>query len=160
MGYVGYIIVEDYENRKVRIMLLSSVKTGLRKGLETTWLLGKVMVPVYMVVTILKYTPVIDWIAVLFAPIMGLFGLPGEAAIVLVIGNVLNLYAAIGALGAIELTAMQITILGMMLSFSHSLLVETAVISKLGFKVSHNLIIRMGLAVIVGVVMGRVGALI
>jgi len=141
-------------------MLLSSVKTGLKKGVETTWLLAKVMVPVYVLVTILKHTPIIDWIAVLFAPIMGIFGLPGEAAIVLVIGNVLNLYAAIGALKAIELSAMQITILAMMLSFSHSLLVETAVIKKLGFKVSHNLIIRMGLAVIAGVIMGRVGALV
>jgi len=141
-------------------MLLSSVKTGFKKGLETTWLLAKVMVPVYVLVTILKHTPIIDWIAVLFAPIMGIFGLPGEAAIVLVLGNVLNLYAAIGALGAIELSTMQITILAMMLSFSHSLLVETAVIKKLGFKVSHNLIIRMGLAIIAGIVMGRVGAII
>jgi len=141
-------------------MLLSSVKTGFKKGLETTWLLAKVMVPVYVLVTILKHTPIIDWIAVLFAPIMGLFGLPGEAAIVLVLGNVLNLYAAIGALGAIELSTMQITIIAMMLSFSHSLLVETAVIKKLGFKVSHNLIIRMGLAVIAGIVMGRVGVII
>jgi hypothetical protein len=141
-------------------MLLSSVKTGFKKGLETTWLLAKVMVPVYVLVTILKHTPIIDWIAVLFAPIMGIFGLPGEAAIVLVLGNVLNLYAAIGALGAIELSTMQITILAMMLSFSHSLLVETAVIKKLGFKVSHNFIIRMGLAIIAGVVMGRVGAII
>lgn len=141
-------------------MLLDSVKTGLKKGLETTWLLAKVMVPVYLFVTILKSTPIIDWITVLFEPIMGIFGLPGEAAIVLVLGNVLNLYAAIGALKAIELTAMQITIIAMMLSFSHSLLVETAVIKKLGFKVSHNLMIRMGLAVIAGIVMGRVGALI
>lgn len=141
-------------------MLLDSVKTGLKKGLETTWLLAKVMVPVYLFVTILKSTPIIDWITVLFEPIMGIFGLPGEAAIVLVLGNVLNLYAAIGALKAIELTAIQITIIAMMLSFSHSLLVETAVIKKLGFKVSHNLMIRMGLAVIAGIVMGRVGALI
>lgn len=141
-------------------MLPNSVKTGLKKGLETTWMLAKVIIPVYIFVTILKYTPVIDWITILFEPVMGLFGLPGEAAIVLVLGNVLNLYAAIGALKAIELSAMQITIIAMMLSFSHSLFVETAVIKKLGFKVSHNLIIRMGLGIVAGIVMGRVGALI
>ncbi len=141
-------------------MIIDSVKTGLKKGIETTWMLTKIMVPVYMFVTILKYTPIIDWITVLFEPIMGIFGLPGEAAIVLVLCNLLNLYAAIGALGAIELSTMQITIIAMMLSFSHSLFVETAVIKKLGFKVSHTLIIRMGLAVVSGLIMGMICAII
>ncbi len=141
-------------------MLLNSIKTGTKKGLETTWLLAKVMVPVYIIVTIINSTPLIDWITVLFEPLMGIFNLPGEAAIVLVLGNVLNIYAAIGAMKAIDLTILQITILSIMLSFSHSLLVETAVVKKLGFKVSHALLIRMGLAVLFGIIVGRVGALI
>lgn len=141
-------------------MLLESVKTGIKKGLETTWILAKTIVPVYIFVTILNHTPVINWITVIFEPLMGIFNLPGEAAIVLVVGNLLNLYAAIGAIKAIELTAAQVTILAVMLSFSHSLLVETAVTRKLGFKVSHALIIRMGLAIIFGIIVGRVGAII
>ena len=141
-------------------MLTSSIKTGIKKGLETTWLLAKTIVPVYIFVTILNNTPIIGWITTLFEPLMGIFNLPGEAAIVLVVGNLLNLYAAIGAIKAIELTAMQVTILAIMLSFSHSLLVETAVTRKLGFKVSHALIIRMGLAIISGIIVGRMGALV
>lgn len=138
-------------------MLISSIKTGIRKGIETTWFLAKTIVPVYIFVTVLNNTPIIDWITTLFKPLMGVFNLPGEAAIVLVVGNILNLYAAIGAIKAIELTAMQVTILAIMLSFSHSLLVETAVTRKLGFKVSHALIIRIGLAVISGIIVGRMG---
>lgn len=141
-------------------MLLDSIKTGVKKGIETTWLLAKTIVPVYLFVTILQNTPVIGWITSLFEPLMGIFNLPGEAAIVLVVGNVLNLYAAIGAIKAIELTADQVTVLAIMLSFSHSLLVETAVTRKLGFKVSHALIIRMGLAIVSGILVGRMGALI
>ncbi len=138
-------------------MLIGSIKTGIRKGIDTTWFLAKTIVPVYIFVTVLNNTPIIDWITTLFEPLMGVFNLPGEAAIVLVVGNVLNLYAAIGAIKAIELTAMQVTILAIMLSFSHSLLVETAVTRKLGFKVSHALIIRMGLAIISGIIVGRMG---
>lgn len=141
-------------------MLLSSIKTGIKKGIETTWLLAKTIVPVYIVVTIINNTPLIGWITALFEPLMGIFNLPGEAAIVLVVGNVLNLYAAIGAIKAIHLTATEVTVLAIMLSFSHSLLVETAVTRKLGFKVSHALMIRMGLAIIFGIIVGRIGVFV
>ena len=141
-------------------MLLGSIKTGIKKGIETLWLLSKTIIPVYILVTILNNTPVIGWITALFEPLMGVFNLPGEAAIVLVIGNVLDTYSAVGAIKAIQLSAMEITTLSIMISISHSLLVESAVIKKLGFKVSHALIIRIGLAIIFGIIIGKVGALI
>ncbi|HZK37435.1 MAG TPA: nucleoside recognition domain-containing protein [Clostridia bacterium] len=141
-------------------MLSNSIKTGIKKGIETILLLSKTIIPVYILVTILKNTPVIGWITTLFEPLMGIFNLPGEAAIVLVIGNVLDTYSAVSAIKAIQLSAMEITTLSIMISISHSLLVETAVTKKMGIKVSHALIIRIGLAIIFGVIVGRVGALI
>ena len=146
--------------RKVKIMLGKSIKEGFIKGLETTWMLAKVLIPVYFIVTFLQYTPVIDWIAVAFRPLMALFNLPGEAAIVLVIGNLLNLYAAIGAIKALSLSYMEITIIAIMLSFSHSLLVETTITKKLGISVPKVIAIRVGLAVVTGMIIGRVGAFI
>src|SRR5690606_4121007 len=116
-------------------MWLDSVKTGIKKGLETIWLLSKTIVPVYILVTVLNHTPVIGWITALFKPLMRVFNLPGEAAIVLVIGNILDTYSAVGAIKAMQLTVKEITTLSIMISISHSLLVETAVIKKLGFKV-------------------------
>lgn len=142
------------------MMLLNSIKLGIKKGIETTWMLGKVIIPVYIFVTILQHTPVLDWIAYAFKPLMGLFHLPGEAAIILVLGNALNLYAAIGAINAIDLTPMQITTLGIMLSFSHSLFVETAVIKKLDVSGSKFVALRIGLAVVVGMIVGQVGGLL
>jgi len=141
-------------------MLLASIKTGIKKGLDTTWLLAKIIIPVYFTITILKYTPVIDWIAYLFNPLMALFNLPGEAAIILVLGNVLNLYAAVGAIKAVSLTPLEITTIALMLSFSHSLFVETAVTKRLGVSSVKVVLIRIGLAVVAGVVVGRLGVLI
>ncbi len=86
-------------------------KRELSKGLGTTWKLAKVIVPVYLVVTFLKYTPVMGWVAGLFAPVMHFFGLPGEASLVLVLGKLLNLYAAIGAISSLELSGREITII-------------------------------------------------
>ncbi|WP_041721401.1 nucleoside recognition domain-containing protein [Alkaliphilus metalliredigens] len=139
---------------------MDSVKVGFKKGIETTWMLAKVIVPVYFIITFLQYTPVIDWIAETFRPIMALFNLPGEAAIILVLGNVLNLYAAVGAMSVIQLSTLEITTIAIMLSFSHSLLIETAVTKKLGIGVTKVVLIRVGLAVATGIVFGRVGMLL
>ncbi|KAB3536095.1 nucleoside recognition protein [Alkaliphilus pronyensis] len=141
-------------------MLINSIKEGIKKGVETTWMLAKVIVPVYFIITFLQYTPLINWIAEIFKPIMAVFNLPGEAAIILVLGNILNLYAAIGGINAIQLTPLEVTIIAMMLSFSHSLLVETAVSKKLGISVTKVILIRISLAIVSGVIVGRLGAII
>ena len=90
---------------------------GVANGLRTTWTLGKIIVPVTLVVTLLKHTPVIEWIVWLFTPVMGLIGLPGEAAVVVVLGWILNLYAAIGAIFSLGLAVPEIFLLSVVLSF-------------------------------------------
>ncbi|WP_059103346.1 nucleoside recognition domain-containing protein [Shouchella shacheensis] len=122
------------------------LKRGLLSGLQTTWTLGKIIFPVTLFVTLLGYTPALDWLARLIAPVMSWMGLPGEAAIPLVIGNVLNLYAGIGAILSLDLTVKEVFILAVMLSFSHNLLVESAVAAKVGIRVSVIVAVRLGLA--------------
>ncbi|MDE5414094.1 nucleoside recognition domain-containing protein [Alkalihalobacterium chitinilyticum] len=119
---------------------------GLMVGLQTTWTLGKIIFPITLIITILGYTPVLEWLAQLLAPVMGWIGLPGEAAIPLILGNVLNLYAAIGAILTMELTVKEVFILAVMLSFSHNLFVESAVAAKVGIRMSVVLAVRLGLA--------------
>jgi hypothetical protein len=84
---------------------------------------------------------------------MKLFGLPGEMAIALVMGNLLNIYAAIGVMATMALTVKQITIMSVMLSFSHTLLVETAVSKRVGVSVPVILAVRLGLAAISGIML-------
>lgn len=129
---------------------------GLKTGLMTTWTLGKVIFPITLVVNILQFTPVLPWVIALISPIMGIFGLSGDAAIPLVIGNVLNLYAAIGAILSLELTVKEVFILAMMLSFSHNLFVESIVATKVGVKMWVILAVRLGLAITAGIVINLV----
>ena len=128
--------------------LLQMIKRGLMAGLQTTWTLGKVIFPITLIITILSYTPVIGWLANFLAPAMALFGLSGEAAIPLVLGNVLNLYAAIGAILTMDLTVKEVFILAVMLSFSHNLFVESMVAAKVGIRISVVLFVRIGLALV------------
>lgn len=132
--------------------LKAAVVKGLKQGVKTTWTLSKIIVPVYIVVWILQRTVVIEWVDALFHPIMQYFGLPGEASIVLVLGNLINIYAALGALTAFDLNAAQITVLSVMLSFSHTLLVETAVTKRIGVSVILVVGTRLTLAAISGAV--------
>lgn len=128
-----------------------TIKRGFRSGLNITWKLAKILVPVYFIVTILKYTPIINWISAAFAPLMRVFGLPGEAAIVLVMGNVVNLYAAIGAMASLDLSIKEISILAIMLSFCHSLIVETTLAKKIGLSALKVISVQVGLAVVSGI---------
>ncbi|KPU26836.1 nucleoside recognition protein [Caloranaerobacter sp. TR13] len=129
---------------------------GLKSGLQTMFFLSKIIIAVYFIITFLKYTPIIDWIANLFSPFMNILGLPGEAAIVLVLGNVLNLYAALGAVSTLTLTAKQYTIIAVMLSFSHSLFMETAVAKKIGISALGVVLLRLTLAILSGIILNLV----
>ncbi|RNF39358.1 nucleoside recognition domain-containing protein [Planococcus salinus] len=135
---------------------MSTLKNGLKAGLHTTWSLGKIIFPITLIVTMLQYTPVLPFIIKLVAPFMGIFGLSGDAAIPLVLGNALNLYAAIGGILSLELTVKEVFILAVMLSFSHNIFIETGVALKVGVKLWVVLVVRFGLAALSAIIINLV----
>lgn len=141
------------------MITVSTWKTGFKSGLKTSAMLLKIILPVYVFVTILGYTPVIKWMAAIFEPVMKLTGLPGEAAIAFVTGALVNIYAAMGIIMALDLTPYQMTILALMLNFSHELIVESAVLKKAGVNASPVIITRLASAFLVGTAMNYIGKL-
>jgi len=129
---------------------------GLQQGLKTTWTLGKVIFPITLIVTILQFTPVLPWIIDLLTPLMGLIGLSGEAAVPLVLGNTLNLYAGIAAIISFEFTVKEVFIMAIMLSFSHNLFIESAVATKVGVSWWVIVGVRVGLALLAATVINLV----
>ncbi|WP_428911023.1 nucleoside recognition domain-containing protein [Niallia sp. Krafla_26] len=136
--------------------MLVSFKKGLIDGLRVTWLLGKVIFPITLIIALLQHTPVLPWIIDLIAPFMGIFGLSGDAAIPLVLGNVLNLYAGIGAILTLDLTVKEVFTIALMLGFAHSLLIECGVAIKVGVKLWIVLLVRYGLAFLSGILVNLV----
>jgi len=92
------------------------------------------MIPVYIVIALLKLTPVLDFISGIFQPLMKYVGLPGSSAIALVTGTFVNLYAAAAIVAGLDMTSRQLTILALILGFSHSQIMETAIIGKMKAK--------------------------
>ncbi|KQL21285.1 nucleoside recognition domain-containing protein [Cytobacillus solani] len=137
-------------------MLVESSKKGIVVGLKTTWTLGKVIFPVTLIVALLQHTPVLPWVIKLITPLMNLIGLSGDTAIPLVLGNILNLYAGIGAILTLDLTVKEVFIVAVMLSFSHNMIIESSVAVKVGVKLWIGIAVRMGLALISAIVINLV----
>ena len=135
-------------------------KNGFANGLKTSFLLLKVIIPVFALIKILEHTPVIGWISQYCDPLMRFVGLPGEAALAVVTGVFLNFYAAIGIIIALGLTAWQITIIAVILSCCHELVIETAIIKKTGIHAWPILGIRLATALGAGVILNLFGKMV
>lgn len=132
-----------------------TVAVGARHGVHAFLKLMLIVAPVYTAVTILKYTPAIRVFAEFMAPLMRHFGLPGEAALAVILGNLINLYAGLGAVTALKITTAQLTVLSLMLLLSHSQILETAVFFQIRAKWWLLWIIRLVLSFLAGVGLSR-----
>lgn len=121
---------------------------GVRAGLSTAWMLGKIIFPITFALVLLQHTPVIGYVVAALEPVMGILGLRGEAAIPLVLGVFLNLYGAIAAISSLTLTVKEVFILAVMLSFAHNMFIETGVALKVGVRLWVVLLVRFGLAIL------------
>lgn len=108
------------------------ITTGLYKGIGVVLRLAKVIIPAIILVSILQATTVLYTIGQLFAPLMQLVGLPGEAAIAFVIGIFTSIYGGIGAMIALPLSPGEATILSAMIAICHGAFMETAVVTEAG----------------------------
>ena len=78
-------------------------KRGFKNGISTLIELSKILVPVYIGVELLAASGLLNILAVFFEPVMSIFGLPGEASLIIILGYFLGTYAGLGAIAAIEL---------------------------------------------------------
>jgi spore maturation protein SpmB len=127
-----------------------SIRRGFLSGIFTSWTLLKVMIPTMVLVQVLKITGLMDIMASMSAPLMDLFGLPGESSLVLITGGLVNIYAAIAVAVNIPLTAKGMTILAIMVLIAHNLIVETAVQSQSGTPAWITLPVRISAAIFAG----------
>jgi spore maturation protein SpmB len=113
---------------------LKTAGLGAGRGVRAFLKLMQIVAPVYTLVTVLKYTPVLYAFARFMAPLMRFFRLPGEAAMALILGNFINIYAALGAITALKISGAQLTVLSLMILISHSQILETAVFYQIRAK--------------------------
>ncbi|KUO76091.1 MAG: hypothetical protein APF77_00500 [Clostridia bacterium BRH_c25] len=108
-----------------------TISRGSRSAVKVIINLMKYIIPAIFVLKVLEHSGWLIRIADFFAPYMAYMGMPGEGALVILLGQV-SIYSAIAAMVTLGLTVKQLTIMSTFISIYHSFAVETIVISKGG----------------------------
>ncbi len=131
---------------KIRTAVTQAIPVALKTG----WWLIKLIIPVSLAVTLLKYFGILELLSTLLSPLFSHFGLPGEAVLAYLSAIFLNIYSAIAVISTLPLTGREITILPVMCLIAHNLIVETAVQRKTGSRVGEMLALRLGVSLLAG----------
>ena len=123
----------------MKILLIES----LRSSISSAWLILKLVVPLYILSDFLLYYDLLRHISFLFTPLTEVLHLPAEAAVAVASGMLVNVYAAIAFAAPLGLTAYQWTILGIFLGVCHALVVESAIMAKLGVSYGYSVVLRI-----------------
>ena len=129
---------------------LRTIRDGAWRGIVAWAKLMVVIAPVFTLMAVLKYIHVLPAIADWCRPAMRYLGLPGDAALALVVGNFLNLYAAIGVIASLHLNPNQMTVLSLVLLLSHSQILESSVFFQIKTKYGILWAVRLITALLVG----------
>lgn len=128
--------------RGFRKRAIETVRDVLPRTLKTCIWIIEITVGVSFVILFLRYFNFLPWISSALAPVFGVVGLPGEAALAYVSGYFVNVYSAIAVAVTIGLDSRATTILAVLVLCSHNMIVETAVQKKTGTSAARIIIIR------------------
>jgi len=91
----------------------------------------RVMIPVYVIVTLLGHTPVLPALARFFQPAMAIWHLPGDAALAMVLGHFVNLYSALAVIAAGKWNPAAVTVAAIILGVSHNHILESVILRQM-----------------------------
>ncbi len=135
---------------------LQLARNGALKALNTTVLLAKIVIPVTLIVVTLEQLGLMIPLARWFSPMVRYWGLPGEAALALLLGFFVNIYAAIGVAAVLPLSTREITVMAIMILTSHSLAMEGPVLKFTGLSPLLSTLIRIAAALLFGLIINLI----
>lgn len=140
-------------------LLVTAIKDGTIKGLKTAAMMLKIVIPVYVVVVLLKHSPVMRFLENTFSPAMKFFHLPGDAIVPLITGLFTDEYSTIAAMSSFSFTTAQITTIAMIVLVAHSMPVEAAIAQKIGLSAAKFSAFRIVAAILMGLFIGWIGGI-
>lgn len=134
-------------------LLHDTLLPGIKDAIKTSLGIFKIMLPVSLLMAILNYLGVVDWLSIFLQPIASLLGLSGQSILVLLSGYLINTYSAIALMISLALPMKEIAILSAMILLSHTLPVELSIQKKAGGKMWLLFLIRVGSSIVTGVIL-------
>lgn len=123
-------------------------RESLNSSSKSAILVLKLIIPLFILADILLYFGILEYISFIFEPITNLLDLPPEAALGIAAGILFNLYAALAFLAPLGLTPYEWTILATFLGVAHSLVVENAIMKKLGIPHLYSWMLRLSVGIL------------
>jgi len=112
--------------------------------------LFRIMIPITIGLKALSYTPALQWVSLLFEPVMAIIGLPPQTAFAWVTAIFTNIYGGLIVLSSTDfatpLTVGQLSILGSCFLFAHNLPVELKIAKLAGLPISVGIVFRLGIS--------------
>ena len=142
--------MSSFPNQIKRLLL-----AGAKRGWSSFIWICKIVIPVSLLVTLLQWTGWLSQIDFLLIPLMKSINLPPEAAIPIISGMLVNLYAAIAAMAALPFTLDQMTLIALFTLICHNLIAEGVIQHKSGINVIKATLVRFIAATLVVIIISQ-----
>ncbi|MGM0622716.1 MAG: nucleoside recognition protein [Campylobacterota bacterium] len=126
-------------------------KHSFYASINSALIIVKLVIPIYILAEILYHYNTLEYIAFLIEPVTSLLNLPAQSALAIISGMFLNLYAAVAFAAPLEMSIHQWSILAVFLGICHSLVVESAIMKKLGISNSYSYALRIVVGLLAGI---------
>lgn len=131
-----------------RTQIKTGFFAGVKKGWSTFVWLCQIIIPVSFLVTLLQWTGWLDQLDFLLNPLMNLINLPPEAALPIITGMLINIYAVIAIITVIPFTVEQMTLIAIFSLIAHALIVEGIIQHKSGLNAVKATLFRITAAIL------------
>jgi hypothetical protein len=121
--------------------------TGISKGFKSFLWIVEIVVPVSFLVALFQWTGWLDQLYPFLNPLMNLLNLPAQAALPIILGMLLNIYAVIAILAVIPFSMGQMTLIAVFSLIAHNLIMEGIVQHRSGLNVVKTTLIRIAAAI-------------
>ena len=137
-------MLPDYKTR-----LKNALFAGIKRGWGSFVWICKIIIPVSLLVALLQWSGWLYKADVILNPLMGWLNLPSEAAIPIISGLVINLYATLATITIVPFTVGQMTLIAVFTLIAHNLIVEGIIQHRSGMNVITVTLVRIGAAILV-----------
>lgn len=128
------------------------MKETLKKALQSSWIIIKLVIPFSIASDLLQFYGIIESISFIFEPFTNSLHLPSGVALSFASVMFFNIYAGIAVASTLGLSSYEWTIVGTFMAICHSIPLEVAVLKKVGMNIHIHWISRF--------IFGYLGALI
>jgi len=130
------------------VILRRALVSGVKKGWGSFLWICRVVIPVSFLVMLLQWSGWLDHAETVLSPLMDWLNLPMEAALPIISGMTVNIYAAIAAMTVLPFSIEQMTLIAVFSLTAHNLIIEGIIQHRSGTHAIKITLVRLTAAVV------------